>query len=164
MKKILLGGIALILLTLLLFIASKIFLNLKPESDIKPTEKMAYNTDKTSVKPDISQLAKNSKNAVPVNAIHINATDDKKLTQSLNTVNSSVEYMSVMKSELPPSEIDNLRQDFDNLSKYGSYSGGKITHEFANANEFKAALQKTSCFARYVPLASFWCEWQYLPP
>lgn len=55
---------------------------------------------------------------------------------------SRVEYVNLADSGLPPDEIDKLRQDFKHLKDTGSYSGGKITHEFVNTERFKIALQR----------------------
>ena len=55
---------------------------------------------------------------------------------------SHVEYVDLADSGLPPDEINKLRQDFSNLTTYGSYSQGKVTHEFANTAQFKTALQR----------------------
>ena len=52
--------------------------------------------------------------------------------------------MKVADSGLPEFEINSLKRDFENLNKYGSYSGGNITHEFTKAGDLKVALEKNN--------------------
>ena len=68
---------------------------------------------------------------------------------------SRVEYLNLVDSGLPPDELKKLRQDFSNLKTYGSYSQGKVTHEFTNTAKFKAALQRHGSFENVVKHLNF---------
>lgn len=59
-------------------------------------------------------------------AVKINAIDAEKLIDMVNSSNNGVNYLSVDESGLPPDEISNLKKDYDNLNKYGSYSGVRL--------------------------------------
>lgn len=63
--------------------------------------------------------------------------------------------MNLADSGLPPDEIEKLTQDFSNLKTYGSYSKGKITHEFANTEQFRAALKRHGSFENVVKHLNF---------
>lgn len=75
--------------------------------------------------------------------------------ESVYVNGSSVKYMSITESGLPQSEINNSKRDFDNLNKYGSYSGGAITHEFTKVDDFKVALQKNGSLQNILTKLSF---------
>lgn len=89
-----------------------------------------------------NQPSSSPKNPISTKAVRINAIDAEKLVTMVGSSENGVKYMSIEESGLPPDEISNLKKDYDNLNKYGSYSGGEITHEFTKANDFKEALRK----------------------
>ncbi|WP_201538766.1 hypothetical protein [Psychrobacter immobilis] len=152
MKKILLFGSVVLILVLV----GTILLYFKPSNAIKSTETV-HNVENRNIKasklndsekpgsalqnetlkPNASLATKDSSKAMPIDSI-----DAEKLVQSLNSMGNDIKYLGVAESGLPPFEIDNLMQDYDNLNRYGSYSGGKITNEFARTNDFKDALKK----------------------
>ena len=63
--------------------------------------------------------------------------------------------MKVADSGLPEFEINSLKRDFENLNKYGSYSGGNITHEFTKAGDLKVALEKNNGLKNILKKLSF---------
>ncbi|WP_312049864.1 hypothetical protein [Acinetobacter courvalinii] len=51
-------------------------------------------------------------------------------------------YITLAESNLPKSQKEALAKEFDNLNRYGSFSGGKITHEFSHLDKKRAALKQ----------------------
>ncbi|MEN8927065.1 hypothetical protein ABF359_17335, partial [Acinetobacter baumannii] len=51
-------------------------------------------------------------------------------------------YIKLSESKLTKAQRDALAKEFDNLNRYGSFSGGKITNEFSNLDKKRAALQE----------------------
>lgn len=51
-------------------------------------------------------------------------------------------YTKLSESKLTKAQRDALAKEFDNLNRYGSFSGGKITNEFSNLDKKRAALQE----------------------
>lgn len=51
-------------------------------------------------------------------------------------------YTKLSESKLSKLQRDALAKDFDNLNRYGSFSGGKITNEFSNLDKKRAALKE----------------------
>lgn len=74
-------------------------------------------------------------------AAPITVAEAKKLVQDTKP-NNAAEYISINNSGLPEAETNALKRDFDNLSQFGSFSGGKITHEFSQTAYFRLALLK----------------------
>lgn len=92
----------------------------------------------------------NIKKAAP-----INSAEAEKLFEAANRANSQIHYVGIEKSGLPASEIAKLKQNFANLNSKGSYSGGRITHEFANTTALKMALVKNGGLARMIAKLNF---------
>ncbi|CAM0818868.1 Uncharacterised protein [Acinetobacter baumannii] len=51
-------------------------------------------------------------------------------------------YTKLSESKLNKAQRDALAKEFDNLNRYGSFSGGKITNEFSNLDKKRAALKE----------------------
>ncbi|WP_436899145.1 hypothetical protein [Acinetobacter gyllenbergii] len=51
-------------------------------------------------------------------------------------------YTKLSESKLNKAQKDDLEKSFDNLNLYGSFSGGKITHEFSHLDKKRAALKE----------------------
>lgn len=51
-------------------------------------------------------------------------------------------YITLAESNLPKNQKEILAKEFDNLNRYGSFSGGKVTHEFAHLDKKRAALKE----------------------
>jgi len=51
-------------------------------------------------------------------------------------------YTKLSESKLNKEQRDALARDFDNLNRYGSFSGGEITNEFSNLDKKRAALKE----------------------
>lgn len=94
----------------------------------------------TLIDNDLNHNAKSLLN-ISGYAFPITATEAKNLVQTINPDNG-VEYISIDNSGLPIDEINTLKRDFDNLKRLGSYSGGKVTHEFVQTPYFRWALLK----------------------
>lgn len=96
-------------------------------------------------KPTLIDNYLNHNAKLPLNisgyAFPITAAKAKTLVQ-IESPNNGVEYISIDNSGLPIDEINTLKRDFDNLKRLGSYSGGKVTHEFAQTPYFRWALLK----------------------
>ena len=92
----------------------------------------------------------NTSTASAIEENQVSASDSSK-----SMISSRVEYVNLADSGLPPDEIEKLTQDFSNLKTYGSYSKGKITHEFANTEQFKAALKRHGSFENVVKHLNF---------
>lgn len=50
-------------------------------------------------------------------------------------------YKKLSESKLTKEQKADLAKDFDNLNRYGSFSGGKITNEFSHLDKKRAALK-----------------------
>lgn len=92
-------------------------------------------------------------NTITASAIEENQVSASDSSKSM--ISSRVEYVNLADSGLPPDEIEKLTQDFSNLKTYGSYSKGKITHEFANTEQFKVALKRHGSFENVVKHLNF---------
>lgn len=143
-KGILLGFITLIVVLLIIII-----LYFKPEIKVKNTEaqnlESKVNEDRRFnkniadfKKPNSKKLRENNLGQTPPTE-HINP---EKLFQDINSSETSINYVKIDESGLPPFEIESLKQDYENLNRYGSYSGGVITNEFTKSADFKKALEK----------------------
>ena len=118
--------------------------------EIKPTDNVATNT------AIAGNAAFSDKAKVQLTgALPITTNDAENLVQSSDNVDSNVKYMKVADSGLPEFEINSLKRDFENLNKYGSYSGGKITHEFTKAGDLKVALKKNNGLKNILKKLSF---------
>ncbi|ENX6466716.1 TPA: hypothetical protein ACXI7T_003823, partial [Acinetobacter nosocomialis] len=51
-------------------------------------------------------------------------------------------YTKLSESKLNKEQKENLAKSFDNLNRYGSFSGGKITNEFSHLDKKRAALKE----------------------
>ena len=58
-----------------------------------------------------------------------------------------VEIIGAEEANLPLEEKSNLIKKFNNLNKYGSLSGGNITHEFKYSDEYKKELDKVGGYS-----------------
>lgn len=92
----------------------------------------------------------NIKKAAP-----INSAEAEELFEAANRTNSQIHYVGIEESGLPPSEIAKLKQNFANLNSKGSYSGGRITHEFVNTTALKMALVKNGGLAKIIAKLNF---------
>ena len=118
--------------------------------EIKPTDNVATNT------AIAGNAAFSDKSKVQLTgALPITTNDAENLVQSSDNVDSNVKYMKVADSGLPEFEINSLKRDFENLNKYGSYSGGNITHEFTKAGDLKVALEKNNGLKNILKKLSF---------
>lgn len=97
-------------------------------------------SEPTAIESSLTHDAKSPLN-ISEHAFPITTSEAKKLVQTENP-NNGAEYISIDNSGLPLDEINTLKRDFDNLKKLGSYSGGKMTHEFAQTTYFRWALLK----------------------
>lgn len=91
---------------------------------------------KNSLNHDVKSPLNISGYAFPITAI-----EAKNLVKTINPDNGA-EYISIDNSSLPIDEINSLKRNFDNLKQFGSFSGGKMTHEFAQTTYFRWALLK----------------------
>ncbi|ENW81283.1 hypothetical protein F909_02574 [Acinetobacter sp. ANC 3929] len=53
-----------------------------------------------------------------------------------------VMYTKLSESKLSKVQKEALAKDFDNLNRYGSFSGGKVTNEFSHLDKKRAALKE----------------------
>jgi hypothetical protein len=118
--------------------------------EIKPTDNVATNTSIAG-----NSALSNRTKVQLTGAVPITTTDAENLVQSSDNVDNNIKYMKVAESGLPEFEIDSLKRDFDNLNKYGSYSRGKITHEFTKAGDLKVALKKNNGLKNILKKLSF---------
>lgn len=118
--------------------------------EVKPTDNLATNTSITG-NADFSDKAK----VQLTGAVPITTNDAENLVQSSDNIDSNVKYMKVADSGLPEFEINSLKWDFENLNKYGSYSGGNIIHEFTKAGDLKVALEKNNGLKNILKKLSF---------
>lgn len=143
-KKILLGIIVL----------AVVFMYFKPENPVEITENqtLSIETNKNEPSnenpepPPVLNKIKPSTDSIKNNKLgqtrFIEDIDSEKLFQSINSSESNVNYIKIDESGLPPFEIENLKKDYDNLNRYGSYSGGVITNEFTKSDDFAKALER----------------------
>ena len=92
----------------------------------------------------------NIKKAAP-----INSAEAEELFEAANRMNSQIHYVGIEESGLPSSELAKLKQNFANLNSKGSYSGGRITHEFVNTTAFKMALVKNGGLSNILAKLNF---------
>ena len=118
--------------------------------EVKPTDNLATNTS-IAGNADFPDKAK----VQLTGALTITTNDAENLVQSSDNVDSNIKYMKVADSGLPEFEINSLKRDFENLNKYGSYSGGNITHEFTKAGDLKVALEKNNGLKNILKKLSF---------
>ena len=118
--------------------------------EIKPTDNVATNTSIAG-----NSALSNRTKVQLTTAVPITTNDAENLVQSSDNIDSNVKYMKVADSGLPEFEINSLERDFENLNKYGSYSGGNITHEFTKAGDLKVALKKNNGLKNILKKLSF---------
>ncbi|WP_394260743.1 hypothetical protein [Moraxella boevrei] len=133
-------------------ISDKVDLISHSPSQSLPVQK--NNEANTSLTSQQITTQKQNMDNVAVDAYPINQIDAKKLIQSIHN-QSVVNYLSVNDSGLPPFEIDKLKQDYKNLREYGSYSGGKITHEFRLSDDVKVALWRNGGWEKILKNLNF---------
>lgn len=138
-KKLLLG-ILLLIGVVFLFLGNTIFASKKE----KTSEKQISGKEKTNEINNLETSKNISDPEQPMNNSKTNTTAISEVDQIRNMFPDSafLTLVSLDQAPLSPQKKMELADKIKNLYKYGSLSGGKITHEFSNLEQHRNFLTK----------------------
>lgn len=99
-----------------------------------------------TARPDVKNLKDEEKSIVKAQVQPATGSSILAFNADLKTLRErypdGVLYTTLSESNLPKSQKEALAKEFNNLNRYGSFSGGKLTHEFTNLDKKRAALKE----------------------
>lgn len=121
------------------FIIGQIYVSSKEETldkknDIK-VEKNDIDKSPTSKAIDQEQIVQNKVN-------HLHSKSEINQIEDMFTDSVFLNIVSLSKAPLSTEKKIDLASKIQNLYRYGSFSGGKITHEFSNIEKYREFLKK----------------------
>lgn len=137
--------VGIIVLGIVIFIKSQAVTETKRLGNGENTN---HNETSSSSKPSIQNTNQNTKlSNTNQSSLAKNQNDESFIFNSdLKALREKypdgVIYTKLSEAKLSKAQKDDLAKNFDNLNRYGSFSGGKITNEFSNLDKKRAALKE----------------------